>query len=83
MTVLGKSLPLQFKAMKIKQEIINIREFNELLIKKGLEMMKKNVEKGNNRQETPLNAREKHLKAQRERYYSNKLKARREANKAQ
>ena len=31
--------------MKIKQEIINIREYNELLIKRGLEMMKKNATK--------------------------------------
>ena len=61
--------------MKIKQEIINIREYNELLIAKGLEMMKKNATKGNNRTQTPLNAREKYLKAQRDRYHSNKLKA--------
>jgi len=60
--------------MKIKQEIINIREYNELLIAKGLEMMNKNATKGNNRQETPLNAREKYLKVKRDKYHSSKEK---------
>ena len=38
------------------QEIINIREYNELLIKRGLEMMKKNATKDTTIAEKPQNA---------------------------
>ena len=38
------------------QEIINIREYNELLIKKGLEMMKNNATKDTTIAEKPQNA---------------------------
>jgi len=60
--------------MKIEQEIINIREYNELLIKRGLEMMKKNATKGNNRTQTPLNARETKDSPLSDKYHSPKKK---------
>ena len=52
----------------IKQEIINIREYNELLIKRGLETMAKN------RQEKALNARKTKDSPLSDKYHSPKKK---------
>ena len=52
----------------IKQEIINIREYNELLIKRGLETMAKN------RQEKALNARKTNDSPLSDKYHSPKEK---------
>jgi len=54
--------------MKIEQEIINIREYNELLIKRGLETMAKN------RQEKALNARKTNDSPLSDKYHSPKKK---------
>ena len=52
----------------IKQEILNIREYNELLIKRGLETMAKN------RQEKALNARKTKDSPLSDKYHSPKKK---------
>ena len=52
----------------IEQEIINIREYNELLIKRGLETMAKN------RQEKALNARKTKDSPLSDKYHSPKKK---------